>query len=89
MTPCSSLHIHIEGTGVVSNDSLILLYPLLCPIALPCLSWVQWMRGPAFPYPVYYRTKNETMALLHVATLTVQRELPRLYLASRLPLYQE
>ncbi len=37
-------------------------------------------------------TKNETMAPLHMATLTVQRELPKLYLASRvstLPLYQE
>ncbi len=31
----------------------------------------------------YVSIKNETVALLHVATLTVKRELPRLYLASR------
>ncbi len=40
----------------------------------------------------YLCTKNETMAPLHVDTLTIQRELPKYELASRvstLPLYQE
>ena len=39
----------------------------------------------------YLCTKNETMAPLHVATLTVQRELPKYetYRVSILPLYHD
>ncbi len=49
-------------------------------------------KGRSLPYLC---TKNEAMAPLHVATLTVQRELPKyeiilsIYRVSTLPLYQE